>query len=168
MVNIVVGDNACGKTKFLRSLIKNTPLFETNIKEYSSQTITSLDESRLQKLRDFYLIDELECDEDNIVVIRYCDGYESHVAKRDFVNIVEKICNNAEIVILDDPELDINAEADIILLRHILSECSEGLAEIWLTTHCPGLTFIDNAKFWTVKDDKLLAIREADVYEFIN
>lgn len=166
MLNVIVGENACGKTKILSEMfLKYREDAVSNFVYDSRSKYVHLNSSRVNGLDE--IVDELEISKDKIVHAVWESAISKTVLQSETLELLSLLCKDRKYVFLDEPEWFIDNEQlkpVIWFLNKSLEDC-----EIWITTHETRLLGIRNSKYYTVdKMCRLVQIEEVNAYECID
>lgn len=150
MITLIIGQNAIGKSAYLKNRIKKSSDngILTNI--VSSEYLKNLDynEERIQQLEDIL-------DTDNIIRNQDLLGIETDEVTigQYFTRILTLICKNGSILYLDEPEFDLSYK-EIGFLVWFLCRVEDTFTEMEIVTHSEILLGIPNKKVQTVEYDE--------------
>lgn len=167
MVTMVLGENASGKTLYIKKKCKELA------SKYKMDVVTNLikvpydgiDEKRYQLLSDEeayeYIWDCREIDKSTGVIT--IEG--GSVFSEYFLNIVTLLCRKGDYLILDEPEFDLLSR-EINMLYKICELILPTYKEVHIATHQQWLFGLADRWLW-VQDYKVKEISEEEVYAHI-
>lgn len=169
MITLIIGQNAIGKSAYLRDKIKksSTNSILTNMIPSDYLKNVEYNKERIQQLEDIL-------DTDNIIRNQDLLGIETDEVTigQYFTSILTLICKNGSMLYLDTPELGLSYK-EIGFLVWFLCRVEDTFTEIEIVTHSEILLGISNKKVRTVEYDenrkefKLVDLKD-DVYNMID
>lgn len=149
MINLIIGQNALGKTAYLKQLISRLDFNKiiTNIEKDPGLDITPYNEDRINILKDI-----AECGEvmTSLSLINIAD--DMVVYSIDFLTLITLLCRDRDILILDEPDMMLNI-TERSLLVNFIAYAERTYKLIVIVTH-DSLTFsLPNYTLYTVVED---------------
>lgn len=154
MIDVIIGQNAIGKSQYLRSKVlkiaKDTNAI-TNIVDTQYLKNIKFNEERIDLLEDITDAYDIFTDADDILNIQS----DEIVTGRYFMTLVSMICKDSEYLYLDEPEYGLSSR-EIDYLAVFLNGVEDTFKEIEIVTHSDSLVLqLLNTKMYTVEyDDK--------------
>lgn len=159
MLTVIVGENSSGKTLYLRNLYMASTSVVTNLCDCFC-TFNTISQDRLQVLEDFS--GGVLSYKGGVIFIE--DGVYS--ITDEMQSIVKLLCTDGDILILDEPDLLLEKEADRVDLYNIIAELSSTFKEVYVATHQSTLVHCPYARVCKITDtDKLIEVERSTVYE---
>lgn len=167
MVNIIIGENASGKTKILRGMYnKLRGKSVSNFVDDNKSKYILLSEDKLNLLKECFIIDEIKNTDNSIMYIEYNNVIMSSIVEQPALDILSLICKKYNNVYLDEPERGVGTEC-LKVLAQVLCEFKD-VGNIWITTHTIHFSNIEGAKYFKVSNNSLEELSLGEVYECID
>lgn len=158
MINVIVGQNAAGKTLFLSNKCVNCTSLVTNLSGYDCSYDT-FREDRLHILENFTTGDvTVERD-----VVRVTGGWFAF--SMEMLRYVSLLCRDGDRLVLDEPDLYVTDEDEVTLLYNLIKELGNSFKESYVATHRGNLVHYSGADIFTVENGILVPIDRGVVYE---
>lgn len=170
MVNLIVGENAVGKTKCLYGLSELTSdLCITDRMEPDRIAAFKLDERCIQVINDItgYCV---HCSPDYLDILNLTPDstlVDKGISRPEFYKLLTLISKCANTFYLDEPDVGMTF-GELVVLTDIIQEFSEEFNKtFWITTHNPIWLRILKLNFYTIDENRLVQIREGDASEML-
>lgn len=158
MVKFIVGENASGKTAFLKSqfkrVIESHPNYISNMGDASIYYQLPLNEDRIRFFADL-LFAEAIYDEHDIL-------FKGGPIKLSLpcLTLVHLLCRDTECILLDEPERDI-PQSELGYIYEFLQRYSEELTECYIVTHSELLVQMLGAEYYkVVEEDNAFVLKQ--------
>ena len=168
MINLIIGNNAIGKTAYLNILIKKYGIdnITTNLRSDTYFQYIKYNEERVQILQTLLSANKIEHN------LTYLDiKNPDRVLTLNFLKLVTTICRDRDILILDDPEKDLTYMEKNFLLT-FLDNISTTFSEMFISTHYECMLSLDNMSTYTVLKEgetfTLKNVAKEDMYAVID
>lgn len=155
MMNVLVGNNAAGKTAWLRSIgeqhigecVSNIPELERHIESLDSRILDDLELT-------FEHGDIISSKSDILIV-----GYDRDFSK-GFREMLTLACASTDWLLLDEPDACMVSEDEIIIFYDTLARTQDYHKNIYVATHCDFMvtSYMDN--LFTIVDGELVPVTE--------
>lgn len=156
MLNIIVGENASGKTAALNEVLEQYSLRDvaTNIADTSAYDVDVVDE-KIDKINIKMPFDiERQGTTIRLSAFDPDDDFDYDRCKEMYA-IFDALCSNKKYLVWDEPELGLPNGYRGWLFEAI-SMVTNSFEEVWITTHFEGADLMHDAKFYVVDKNKQL------------
>jgi hypothetical protein len=167
MINIIVGDNAIGKTLILyeKEKISNTI---SNMSVLANTEYLVYDIERAKKISKL-----LGCGEvvyGNKVSFETTSIYGIKELMSDSMKQLLRLCSTkGDKLVLDEPDVGLTDKETATLAFMLGSDLfAKEFNDIWITTHNSFMLNIDECNFFTIIDMNLTSISREEAYEYTN
>lgn len=172
MLEIIIGQNASGKTLYLYNCIKeeldkNNTDFITNLNLLSAER-AGFNEERIEILYDIIDTADEIITSNKILNIKADENFS-----KAFLEIMTLFCKDKSTLFLDEPEQGLS-NRELYILANFLDKAEETYKRIVITTHSELLADTEYAKAYTVKmsdktnELKLIEVPEEKILEVID
>jgi hypothetical protein len=167
MVNIIVGDNAIGKTLVLyeKERISNTI---SNMAVLSNSEYLVYDIERAKKIS--HLLGCGDVVYGNKVSFETTNVYGIKELMSDSMKHLLRLCSTkGDKLVLDEPDVGLSDRETATLAFMLGSELfALEFKDIWISTHNSFLLNIDECNYYTITDKGLTSISRKEAYEYTN
>jgi hypothetical protein len=167
MINIIVGDNAIGKTLILYDKEK-MPNTISNMSVLSNTEYLVYDIERAKKIS--HLLGCGDVVYGNKVSFETTCVYGIKELMSDSMKQLLRLCSTkGDKLVLDEPDVGLTDKETATLAFMLGSELfAKEFKEIWITTHNSFLLNIEECNFYTITDKNLTSISREEAYEYTN
>jgi hypothetical protein len=162
MLNAIIGDNAVGKTEYLRGLLAKYPGSEvvTNLRSVGVTDFPNFNEDRV------YIMNTTVCAGLHVTGCQLAsDGQGGYDNKT--VEALAAMCRSGSIFIYDEPDRGMEERA-VYLLYDALDKMSETFDDMWITTHFECIMDSEVVKLYTIDSGKLREVTEEEALEILD
>ncbi len=167
MINVIIGENASGKTKKLMAMYNRDITTATiNLDDADALRDIPLCREDIEFFEEMLGLKNIVIRENQITVADITETFGRLIpCSSEFLNILSVVCKQVEKVYLDEPEYYLS-NTELNYLIYCLQEFDK---EVWITSHYKG--FILNYSFRHYKignNDELEIIEVDDLDEYID
>lgn len=172
MLEIIIGQNASGKTLYLYNCIK-AEIAKGDTDFVSNLNKLSYEDLKFNTERIEILYDVIDTAEEIITTNEVLNIKADEKFSKAFLEIISIICKDASTLFIDEPEQGLS-NRELYILANFLDRAEETYKRIVITTHSELLADTEYAKAYTVKmsnktnELKLIKVPEEKVLEVID
>jgi hypothetical protein len=167
MVNVLVGDNAIGKTLVL----KNKLACENTVSNFANDNITrftTLDMEKVAWMSELLGTEYKIINNNDIAFGRMNAGGASREIPCEFRKLLILFCKSGTQLLLDEPDIHLDDD-NVCDLAFLVGCCNDSIfREIWIVTHNIKMLNIEGCKYLTLNNDVLVEISKDEAYEYID
>ena len=170
MINLIIGQNAIGKSTYLKKLYREIGFARCTTNLYGDllpEDNTPFNEHRLSVVRDICDCDDVRAEGTSYVNIINSDP----TFTRQFRDLVSIICRDKEYLLLDEPDLGITYYEEGKLLKLIAYTC-KSFKDIYIITHNENFFALPDYEAKTVVTkgnlSDLVTVQEGTEFEVID
>lgn len=163
MVNIIIGDNSIGKTKYLLDLAGD------HYRECVSSLNINLDndiipisKKKYEELKSIIGTTQTGLNGNKISFINHDLDGQIVFCSDELRNIFSLLCKDIKLIFLDEPEINLPLD-ELLTLLYVLETRDNQEDDIWITTHSSYLTGNYKFKYFTIDDDEKLVEIKVEV-----
>lgn len=166
MINIVVGNNASGKTLFLHNKLLNLQNAVTNLCEFNYDR-DNISVDKVNLLEEILEVEEIRITDSGLVVYDELKDYSPSC-----LSLFALLASVKGIIVLDEPDLQLRVQERCVMAG-IFYVMFNTFDEAWLVTHDDGMLIIPEANFYGVErtygtsDVKLVSLSAGEAYDRI-
>jgi Fe-S cluster assembly ATPase SufC len=165
VVSIIVGNNAIGKSLFLKNKLVAGAV--SNFTEDENSRIAPISEIKVHEMIKILKTD-IDINNQELYFGKLYFGGKYSFVNDKFKNILTMMCKEGSILLLDEPDLHLS-DSDITILSCVLENCNDKIfKEIWITTHEIGMLNIEGCRYYTLVDGCIVNIKKEEAYEYVN
>ena len=170
MVNVIVGQNAVGKTKKLMEIYSNSEKSSTICNLDSDRDLTKnvIDIERLNSLAESIdiITEDVVIDNNNTIVAIKMQGCKFSF---DFCKVLNLLSKKVRTIILDEPEQGINLYEQVLVYKLLkrIAFCHADL-DIWITTHSSVLCDCETFSYYKILEGRMINITQEAANELLD
>lgn len=164
MINILLGDNSVGKTKFLlRMAAEESNDCVSNLNMELDNSNVPMSNQKYTELKNIIGTTQDGVIGNKIAYINYISNNQQVICSDSLRDIFSLLCKDRKLILLDEPEIDLSLD-ELLTLLYVLETRDYVLDDVWIVTHSEYLVGHQTFKYFTIVDNKLtqLTVEESD------
>lgn len=167
MITLPIGNNAIGKTEYLRKILKSYRFDDviTNMRPKEYILNETHNQERLDILSDILISEDIKPAKYQLIINDPCFELSTK-----FLELMTLLCRNRDIMILDNPDAELTFEEKSVIIS-FLARTTHTYKQVFIVTHNEKMLCL-KAKFYTVEkrdgDFFLKEVSDADAYKVID
>lgn len=164
MINILLGDNSIGKTKFLLKMAaEESNNCVSNLNMELDNSVIPMSYQKYTELKNIIGTTQDGIIGNKIAYINYISNNQQVICSDSLRDIFSLLCKDRKLILLDDLEIDLSLD-ELLLLLYVFEARDPVLDDVWVVTHSEYLVGHQMFKYFTIVDNKLtqLTVEESD------
>ena len=168
MINILLGYNSVGKTKFLLKMAaEESNNCVSNLNMELDNSNVPMSNQKYTELKNIIVTTQDGVIDNKIAYINYISNNQQVICSDSLRDIFSLLCKDRKLILLDEPEIDLSL-GELLTLLYVLETRDCVLDDVWIVTHSEYLVGHQTFKYFTIVDNKLTQLTAEESNEWFD